>query len=69
MSLIPYLGWLSPTSEHVGRYRDSNGRGICGLYIRNYKQQQVIYVLNNGHVMCRYKYPQLTIDFRSPMVR
>lgn len=68
--LKPIDGWTSSQQKYKGRYRDENGDGLCGTWLREYKNTYEAVILSNGNSAGQYKYPKiLKIPFKSKMVR
>ncbi|MFL0194328.1 hypothetical protein ACJDU8_01875 [Clostridium sp. WILCCON 0269] len=67
--LKPIDAWVSNLQFHKGEYRDRNGNGLCGTWLREYKKTYEIMILDSGEVQGKYKYPKdVKISFRSEMV-
>lgn len=69
MDLHVIEGWANTSGKFVGRYRNEKGLGLSGLYQKRFKKHNTMIFINNGYTLARYKYPNASIPFSSPMVR
>lgn len=72
--LKPINGWIFSLDSLLedrdkGKYCNEQGRGLNGIYRREYKSYFETVFIRNGHIRCSYKYPKFEIPFKSPMVR
>jgi hypothetical protein len=57
-----------PYRPHQGKYRESDGTIMHGVYLREYKNTFHKLFINNGNCMNKYIYPKIESKFHSPMV-
>lgn len=55
-------------APYPGKYRGSNGTIMHGIYIRKYKNTMDKLFINNGHIVRKYKYPNIDQKFFSSKI-
>lgn len=68
-TITPIDAWVSSSASYRGKYINEQGLGLAGMYRRDYKKSSQMLVINNGNVLCRYKYPKVEHLFDNPMIR
>lgn len=68
MKLMPIDSWTDSTNLRSGRYKNEQGLGLSGWYRRDYKKSSEMLVINNGHLLCKYKYPRIVYSFGDSML-
>lgn len=68
MKLTPIESWTNSTDLYRGKYRNEQGQGLSGWYRRDYKKNSEMLVINNGNVLCRYKYPKIACSLDTLML-
>lgn len=58
-------GWSSTKTEDAGRFKDDEGRWLCGFYVMECDEVGLVCFLNNGHQICNYEIRNVEIPFVS----
>lgn len=68
-TITPIDAWVSSGASYRGKYVNEQGLGLSGMYRRDFKKSSQMLIINNGHVLSRYKYPRVEYLFDTPMMR
>lgn len=68
-TITPIDAWVSSSASYRGKHINEQGLGLSGMHRRDYKKSSQMLVINNGNVLCRYKYPKVEHLFNNPMIR
>lgn len=69
VELKPIKAWPVRKREYIGKYRDENGHGLSGWFVREYRTVKHMLALSNGNLCSRYRFPNVSIPFKSLMHR